>query len=388
MPKVLLSDAQQRKTLAVTRSLGKRGLQIIAADRTRFTPTACSKYCYKHIVSPDPHSKEDEYLSWIKKTLLDNNCQIFIPMDDDAFFLAVKHRDELEKLCLMPLPASESYFCAADKGKAMVKAREAGLCCPLTMNITDLQQVYEFSEDMKYPLIIKPRISSGSRGIRKVSCKEELIAEYIKIHSQYPWPMIQQYIEPKNRYDVCLLYDRNGELKASFVQKEIRNFPINWGPSTVQESVENPELLDMSLKLMQLLPWQGIVEIEFMENKADGQMFFMEINPRFWASVQMAIFAGIDFPWLLYQTMINEPIEYVSSYRTGIKYKWTFPGEILHFLFNKQRRNMDPPFLSGKKQLVYDDMYSPDDPLPVLGFFLAAARYFFDKNMWQKILFR
>jgi len=81
--------------------------------------------------------------------------------------------------------------------------------------------------------------------------------------------------------------------------------------------------------------------------------------------------------------VVDGDVEEVFDYRTGIKCRWLFPGDILHFLANSKRFEMQPPFLAGRKYGIHDDILSFDDPFPALGFFMACARYLFDINMWK-----
>ena len=388
MDYILLTDAQQRKTLAVARSLGKRGLHIMTAEETRYTPASFSRYCSKHLISPNPQKEPEAYYCWLKKTLERYPVQTLFPMDDATLRIVMEHRGELEKYCRILLPPAEAYTIAADKGLSVLAAQKAGLACPQTEQVQNVAEVTEIAQRIKYPVVIKPRKSSGGRGIRVVRNKEELERVYLEIHRAYPYPLIQEYITPGERYDVCLLFDREQTLRASFVQKEIRHFPLENGPSTVQESVYFPELVDSAASLVKDLNWCGIVEVEFMLVVNDGKMKFMEINPRFWNSLHMAILAGVDFPWLLYQLCMDRHIENVFTYRTGVKCRWLLPGDILHFLFNSKRFDMDPPFFRGVRQNVYDDIISHSDPFPTVGFLFASLRYVFNREMWKDFLKR
>jgi predicted ATP-grasp superfamily ATP-dependent carboligase len=388
MKTVLLTNGQQRKTLAAARSLGKKGIKVIAAEETSFNPTAFSKYCSKFLVYPSPKKSPEEFYKWLCLAIVDYNCDILFPMDDDVLEIVMEHYEELSNLCSIPVPSKESYEIACDKGRATETAMKAGVSCPETIIPANIEELNKIASKVKLPAVIKPRKSSGSRGIRAVYTKEELISQYLQVHEQYPFPMIQEKIGLGERFDVCLLYDNNNSLKASFVQKELRHFPVDIGPSTLQESVVSEELMNMALAIMGKLPWKGIAELEFMIDSNDRKPKFMEINTRFWASLQTAIYAGVDFPWLLYGVALENEIENCFKYKEGVKCSWLLPGDILHFVTNKNRFKMNPPFLSGKKHGVRDDIISREDLLPVLGFFLACLRYVFDLNMWKLIFKR
>ena len=388
MKTVLLTNGQQRKTLAAVRSLGKRNIKVIVSEETRFNPSAFSKYCFKALVSPNAKKEPEKYYSWLFEILLTYKCDVMFPMDDDVLDIVMKNSEELSKICSIILPPMKSYLLASDKSNATKLAEDAGVPCPQTLHPKKLYNLLSLIKVLKFPLIIKPRVSSGSRGIRIVKSNEEFMKAYEEIHEVYAAPIIQEYIGIGDRYDVCLLFDNDNVLKAHFVQKEIRHFPIDIGPSTVQESVKSPELLELALRIMENLPWRGIVELEFIVDARDNKFKFMEINPRFWGSLQMAITAGVDFPWLLYKLSVDEDIDDSSIYMTGSKCRFLLPGDILHFITNKDRKKMDPPFLAGKKYGVQDDIISKVDPMPVLGFILACFRYLFDKNMWKLIFKR
>ena len=74
------------------------------------------------------------------------------------------------------------------------------------------------------------------------------------------------------------------------------------------------------------------------------------------------------------------------TYQKGIRCRWILPGDILWFFSTKKTLKNIKEFLKFREkdkniQLHYD-VFSKDDPLPVLGFFLAALRYSLSKKMW------
>lgn len=387
MKTVLLTNGQQRKTLVVARSLGKKDIKVIISEETRFNTAAFSKYCYKSLVYPKIRDNPEKFYSWLVNTIKEYSIDVLFPMDDDSNDIIMKNYIELSKMCKLAFPELESYNVACDKGMQAILVKEAGVELPQTYIVKSIEQLEEISQNIKYPVIIKPRKSSGSRGIRVVNNKKEFIENYKLIHREYPLPIIQEYIGIGDKYDVCLLFDDKNENIAAFVQKEIRHFPIDIGPSTIQQSVYYPELIEKSLKIIKKLKWVGIVEIEYMIDPRDNKIKFLEINPRFWASIYAAIISGIDFPWLLYKLSIGEKIEKAFGYKENIYCRWTLPGDIFHFITNKNRRNMNPHFLAGKKHGVYDDIISKEDFMPTIGFILACLRYVFDLKMW-KFVFR
>ncbi|RNC62984.1 MAG: D-alanine--D-alanine ligase [Candidatus Dichloromethanomonas elyunquensis] len=387
MPKVLITNAQLRKALATVRSLGKKGIETYVIEETRFSPTSFSKYCSQSMVCPSAAEEPEHYYRFVSEKIKEYGIDVFLPIDDDTVAVAMAHKDELTKVCSVPLPDYESYQIALNKGRSYKHAISVGVSLPKTVFPDGEESIEKLTEHLTYPLMVKAVKSSGGRGIKIAFSKEELLNTYLEVHKQYPFPVIQEHLGEGEIYEVALLYNSHHELRASFIQKHVRKFPLITGPSIVQESVIYPEILEMAIKFMQGLKWYGIASLEFMKQKDTGEIKFIEINGRFWNSIQMAIFAGVDFPWLLFQIAYNGDIKPVTNYQTGMLCRNLLPGDIFHYIFNKERKQMNPPFWT-KSDTFQDDIISKDDPLPTIGFMAACLRYMFDKKMWRFLLRR
>jgi predicted ATP-grasp superfamily ATP-dependent carboligase len=384
---VLLTDGIQRKTLSVVRSLGRKGIQTVVGEKDSFSPAGCSRFCHQSFKYPDPETSRTDFFQTLLKQIDLTDCNVIFPMDDTTLSFIVTYRKELERKCLIPLPDDKSILIASDKYETFLLAKSSNVDCPFSFMPSSIKELKKLSNQLQYPIVIKPRKSSGSRGIRVARSKDDLLHLYKEVHSSYPFPMIQEYIPQGERYDVCLLYDRNHKIKCSFIQKEIRHFPIEMGPSTVQESVVFPELLNCTKRLLEKLNWVGVVEVEFMIDARSGIPKLMEINPRFWNSLELAIQCGVDFPHYLLKVAQNESFEGVFHYDIGKRTRWLIPGDILHFIANKNRLHMNPPFLAHKKNQLIDDSFLLMDPLPTIANLLACVRYGVKPKYW-KMMFK
>ena len=67
--------------------------------------------------------------------------------------------------------------------------------------------------------------------------------------------------------------------------------------------------------------------VEFKRDVRDGVPKLMEINGRFWGSLQLAIDSGVDFPRLLVQGVETGTFEPQSDYRLGVRTRW-FWGDV------------------------------------------------------------
>jgi predicted ATP-grasp superfamily ATP-dependent carboligase len=101
-----------------------------------------------------------------------------------------------------------------------------------------------------------------------------------------------------------------------------REFPVTGGASIAAESVYDEKLKDVGKKLLDALSWHGVAMVEFKLDEADNQFKLMEINPKFWGSLDLAIAAGVDFPYDLARMSRGEAIEYSEEYKRGLRYQW------------------------------------------------------------------
>jgi predicted ATP-grasp superfamily ATP-dependent carboligase len=119
--------------------------------------------------------------------------------------------------------------------------------------------------------------------------------------------------------------------------------------------------------------------VEFKVDPRDNEPKLMELNPRFWGSLALAIHAGVDFPYLLYRMAMGEEFEPIVEYEVGVRCRWLLPGDILHFLHNPDRFRLEPSFFRFRG--THDDILSREDPLPIVGLFLTLFSLLWDKDL-------
>jgi predicted ATP-grasp superfamily ATP-dependent carboligase len=232
------------------------------------------------------------------------------------------------------------------------------------------------------PAVIKPRISSGSFGIAYVKKREDLVPCYQRIHTRYPFPLIQEWIpDGGGTFGFSALFDEASNVQAAFVHKKLRMYPVEGGPSTLREGVEHPQVMELGLSLLRSLNWVGVAMAEFKVDPRDGIPKLMEINPRFWGSLHLAIVSGVDFPYLILKMARGEGFAPILHYSVGKHCRWLLFGDILHFLTNPRRFHLHPPFFHFFEPNTSDDIISKEDPLPVLGAIATFFTFLYDPEM-------
>lgn len=383
---MFLTDGHWRKSLAAVRALGVNGIRVTVGESTRLATAAFSKYCHRRIVYPSPLFNPGNFVNFLYRELSRHSYQMLLPMEDETTFLISKYHSEFSGRTYLPIPSFEKLQFAGRKDKILKLAEDKGIPIPKTWYIDHISQINDFKDSLPYPVVIKPRKSSGAVGVSYPKNSDELINQYLTIHQRFPYPLIQELIPSRgNGYGASFLMGENGDVKASFVHKRLREYPVTGGASTLRESVRHDDVRDMAHTLLKTLDWFGVAMVEFKMDPRDGIPKLMEINPRFWGSLSLAVAAGVNFPYLLYKMSRGENFKPVEHYQTGKKCRWLLPGDLLHFIYNPERMSLFPEFFNFWDKNTSYDILSLKDPLPILGRMLTPLTFLYDPDMKHRL---
>ena len=385
MSRVFVTDAQQRKAVPIIRALGRHGIQVVAGDSTRWSMGFFSKYCTQWVVYPSPIDTPDLFIEWLLDHLKRNTYDVLFPIDEKTLGPVTRHLEELRKYTAVPVVDHQTYMKSRDKGQTIRIALEHDIPCPKTYFVSDVEEVRALAEKIDFPVVIKPRQSQGSRGIAYVQSRSELYPQYSRIHAEYPFPLIQEFIPPGgDTFGVGALFNKTSELRAAFVHRRLREYPISGGPSTLRESVYAPDLVEMGVRLLKAIGWYGVAMVEFKLDPRDNTPKLMEINPKFWGSIQLPIVSGIDFPYLLYRIATEGDVAPIFDYQVGVRCRWII-GDLLHFLRNPNRFRLQPSFFQFRGDNLHYDILDREDPCPVLGMFVTYLAQALGGKRWRDL---
>jgi predicted ATP-grasp superfamily ATP-dependent carboligase len=378
MASVFVTDGHWRKTLALVRSLGRKGVRVTVGERTFLNTSFFSKYCSQRLVYPSPRRYPDQFIEFIIKEIQKNRYECLFPMEEETLLLLAKYQSEISKYTYLLIPNLKKIEFVRDKGNLIRFAEAHGIPIPRTIYSLENPE----PDMVQGPAVIKPRISSGSFGIAYVKRKEDLLPLYQKIHARYPFPLIQEWIpDGAGTYGFSALFDEASSVKAAFIHKKLRTYPVQGGPSTLREGVQHSQIMELGLSLLKSLNWTGVAMAEFKVDPRDGIPKLMEVNPRFWGSLHLAILCGVDFPYLILKMARRDQFEPVLSYTMGKRCRWLLFGDILHFLKNPHRFHLRPSFFHLFDPDTSYDIISREDPLPILGAMATFSTFLYDPEM-------
>lgn len=326
MYKFLVMDANQRSGLSVTRSLGNAfpGAIIDTADSTATALAAASRFSSSYLRYPNPNTSPSELVQWVKTSVC-GRYDLVLPTTEVTSQLLLHFSEELTGLNLAFAPL-HTVMQLADKSNLVKTAQSAGVAVPATEFFAEASQLN--IESLSYPCVLKPaqsKIFTGERWlattVRVLHSAEDAtrVLREDAYLSQYPF-MIQEFI-PGYGAGLFALYN-HGKSVAFFAHNRIREKPPEGGVSVLSESVAlPPKLLDPAKKLLESVNWHGVAMVEF-RIAADGTPYLMEVNTRFWGSLQLAIDAGVDFPAQLAKLQLGLPLDEVPPYKEGQRLRW------------------------------------------------------------------
>ncbi len=325
----LILDAMLRQSLVAVRSLGRRGMHIAALEMTRqqrkplYVPTFSSRWCKRSYIAPDYGQHTEPYITYLRQLLEHAGAKVLFASSDGTLAVLRKHRAEIERYTRLALAKEPALEAATNKDQTLKIAERLGIGVPKGVMVTSVSEVTEAIHDIGLPAVIKP-IETWSwheqRGVRLicelVTTADEARKAVEKV-TQYGGTILFQQFLTGRREAVSLLYAQ-GEIAARFAQLAKRTQPPLGGTSVLRQSIAVP--MDIGIQselLVREIELEGYAEVEFRRDQA-GKPYLMEINPRLSASVEVAVRSGVDFPYLLYQWALGEPVTHVDGYQTGL----------------------------------------------------------------------
>lgn len=358
--------------LGVLRTLARKGIPIILLDAD-YCIAKYSRYKKKFIKSPSPGHAE-AYVTFLIEVAAKEriNGWVIFPNSDEVVYVVSRYKEILEKYYRIATPCWEVIRNVYIKKETYEVAKENGIAIPTMYNTNSLEELLE--SDLQYPLVMKPSIRDHFYNKTKIKAyrinnREEVIKTYQKMRSVIDRGEIlaQDFIPggPKNLYSFCPFF-KNGMVVTGITGRRARQHPMDFGhASTYVELVDIPELRNISEKFLGLINFYGIGEVEFMQDPRDHQYKLIEVNPRVWGWHTLAIAAGVDLPYLLYQDMVGEEIEIPGSIK---QIKWVrlttdLPTVFLEIIKGRMKISEYMTTMKGKMQ---DAVLSANDPLPFI----------------------
>lgn len=358
--RILVTDGEQRAALALVRALGRAGNHVYVAAPRRRSLAGSSRYARDAAAVPDPLREPDRFVDAVHRLAARWAIDVLLPVSEPALLAILPARDRFGAV-LLPFPEAETFRRVADKAAVLAAAPRVGIAIPDQRTIRTRAEGAALDPAMlRFPLVLKPARSVAGEG----SARAKLAVSHVTEPAQWAtaldrledaaYPLlVQQRIVGPGVGIFLLLW--GGRRLATFAHRRLREKPPAGGVSVYRESIPaDPDLVARSQALLEQFDWCGVAMVEYKIDARTGTPYLMEVNGRFWGSLQLAIDAGVDFPVLLLAAASGEPVIPVTAYRTGVRSRWWW-GDVDHLLSRLRRSREElalPPDAPGQWQVV------------------------------------
>jgi predicted ATP-grasp superfamily ATP-dependent carboligase len=335
--KILVLDGNQNQAVAAVRSLARAGHTVFAGEAASWSKASWSRACSGAFQYPSPQKSIEAFIGAIAEFVRQDPGTLLLPMTELTTLPLSARRDFLISAgARLILPDHADLLRAFNKDETTRLAASLGVAVPKTVLVANAEQAAQAAQELHFPVVLKPQASeelsldgnlrtAGRPRYAKDSA--ECAAAFNDIRSRSSAVLIQEFVEGEGTGYFALTH--HGQLRAEFAHRRIRDvYPTGSGSAVRVSMPVDPEIRRCSLAILAALNWHGVAMVEYRK-KAGSPPVFMEVNGRFWHSLPLACYAGVDFPRLLVEMAEHGDVEPNREYRFGVRCRWLL-GDARH----------------------------------------------------------
>lgn len=331
--RILITDANYKNSIAIQRELYKDNMhEVFATDKEAVFFTKRLGYCKDYIVGN------------LEESVKQINPEFIIPVGSEAVKIC---SEKYRELCL--IPTKESLEIALNKDKMLILNSLSDVNYPECKLFSNLEELRLYSRDKN--CVVK----SSNESLAKFD------PLYVKLGSESEFEKIEKYlsggvkllmqeqVSGVGRGFFCIA--KEGKIISYYMHQRIREIPITGGSSTAAKSIFCEKMFNISKQIIEYLNWSGPLMIEYKYDETKQQYYLIELNPKFWGSLDLSYAVGLNFGKTLieaYSNNVEEQIE--KKYEVEKKFFWVLDGDLLVLLKTGKLHKI--------KEYFYKDSYT------------------------------
>ena len=322
--RAILTFARGWNALAAARSLGRKGIEVIAGDEYRFSPTSFSKYTIASFLYPNPDRDPEGFLDTLEEIIRryarEGEEYVLMPFHKETYLIA-QNRARIDPLIKMAIPSIEQILQVDDKGTLARLCQYRELPIPETLVADSPAAFRQGAQSFPYPAFVKVRRSAAAVGVKQVHNGTEAVASADEFTKRFgltddEYPLLQASV-PGDDYCTTFLFD-HGQSRATMTYHNLRTYPVKSGTGVLRETVDAPEMSRTGEALLGSLGWHGVAEVDFRWD-SEGEPLLIEVNPRFWGGLTQSVASGWDYPYLLFRLAVDGHVAAVDPHSSDVK---------------------------------------------------------------------
>lgn len=301
--RVLITNGSSRTSYAALRSLSKSGVVCFSADVSRIGMCQLSRFSKGHFLYTSHYKNEEKFITDLLRLIEEHQITILFPSHNETEVIA-RYRDRFKALTVSTIPDEAHCSIFNNKSKAYDLAEKLGIPIPQRINYDRAHQIPSLliSKGIE-KTVVKLLTGNSSKGVfygdgpeHTKAIVEKLINDYGLEPERYP--QVEECVQGEG-YGNSVLY-WHGRHIANFTHRRLRD-KIETGGTSVYREASSHEGIEMAAKkIFSSIGWHGLAMCEFKVCPQTKKFWFIEVNPRMWGSIPLAIAAGVNFPYLTY----------------------------------------------------------------------------------------
>ena len=304
--------------LPVVRSLGRRGLEVHVSPSDWIAPGLTSRHIRASHPLPPYYAGPAAWADELRGLIAAHDYRLVVPCSDAALMMLDHHAPELGRDRLaVPNPPALAAF--TDKAATRALAAHLGVDIAQGELLDSGTTASELARRLGFPLVLKTRVSYRLGAYQKTWAR--IVRNMAELEDALT-------VRPRDGWLAEAFFSGAG-VGVSVLAREGRIF-LAWqhrrlhavsdtGASTVRTSEPVDRRLMAEVEaLARETRLTGVAMFEFRRELKTGAHVLLEVNPRFWGSLPLALAAGADFPALLYDVMTGREPEIGPIRRRGI----------------------------------------------------------------------
>lgn len=352
--------------LDLVRPLRAAGARI-AVVAERGAPVRFSRDVDVTVNAPEPYD-DDSLIEVLERAARGSTGKLPLFYEEDRELLAIsRYRDRLAQHYQFVIADHELVVDLVDKARFQRLAQRLGLPVPAG----DIVRTEELSRHrLVGPAIVKPLNRSAAWREQGVSAKAVQVTNQADLHriaqlaqASFPELLVQQLVpggeDHVESYHVYV--DDVGEIAGEFTGRKIRTYPLQFGYTTALETTAETDVVELGREVVRRVGLRGVAKLDFKRDD-QGQLWLLEINPRFnlWHRVGAA--AGLNLPAVVLADLTGTERPAPAEARPGVR--WTSP--IRDFRAARAQGWLVPSWIWWSVRCDTFQTMSLRDPLPFL----------------------
>lgn len=267
---------------------------------------------------PYPNSGHHALLERIKFIHQKEKLSMIFPSLDSELDSYISIQEELKKMGIRTFLPTRNQLHLRNKTELKETLDSSNVLLPKTFVIQDASVIHQIADKVSFPIFVKG-LHYEAYLARKM---EEAIGYFYKISYRWGIPIIVQEVIEVEECNVAA-FSISGKIYGAVIMKKM--FLTDKGKAWAGVTIQNPEVLEISSRILQKLDWNSGCELEFIVENKTNKIYLLEINPRFPAWIYLATASGVNLPEMNAKQALGIPIGKELEYDVGtvfVRHSW------------------------------------------------------------------